>query len=360
MTKVELNNISKSFKKVDVIHDLSLQINDGELVVILGPTGSGKSTILHLIAGLDKPTSGEIKFDGEVVNKLPASKRNVATVCQNHPLFPYMTVYESLAYELKKRGMKSQDIALQVELVAKRLHLDDILENKPKALSEGQRQRVALGRALILKPAVFLLDEPLSNLDARMRFKIKMEIRKLHRELGATTVYVTHDQEEAMTLADKLVVLNNGRIEQVGKPTEVYERPATQFVAEFVGSPTMNFIPATVNEDGDGVKLSENHILPLAKDRLAPYKNKAVTIGVRPEALKIASSKIESQFRVRIDVVEDLGSDTIIYGEMLDVSHQLVAKLPGHVVTHAGEVMTLSVRPGSIYLFDDETGSRLS
>ena len=282
MADVNLKNVYKSFGKSEVIHGISCNIKDGEFIVILGPSGCGKSTLLRMIAGLEVITAGEIEINGEVVNQLEPADRDIAMVFQNYALYPHMTVYKNMAYGLKIRRMPKDEIDRRVRNAAEILELTDFLNRKPRQLSGGQRQRVAMGRCIVREPKVFLFDEPLSNLDAKLRVQMRLEIRKLHEELKITSIYVTHDQVEAMTLGDRLIVMDNGYAAQIGSPLEVYEHPATQFVAGFIGSPAMNFMDAHLISDGKSVEMPGDICLPLTSAVAAGYGGKEVVLGIRP------------------------------------------------------------------------------
>ncbi len=291
MPDVELRNVTKLFGQTRVVRDVSLKIEAGEFAVLVGPSGSGKSTLLRMIAGLEEISGGTCSIGGRVVNRLPPKKRGVAMVFQNYALYPHMTVFENLAFALKVQGLKRAEIAERVRKIAGIVELEDYLQRKPAQLSGGQRQRVAMARAMVRDTGLFLLDEPLSNLDAKLRTQMRVEIRKLHDRLGATSIYVTHDQTEAMTLADKIVVLNDGRIEQTGTPDELYENPQTLFVAGFLGSPPMNFFPGRmVGLDGD------------------------VTVGVRPERLRLERRGVDDlHLQARLELIEYLGSSALLH-----------------------------------------------
>ena len=306
MADVSIRNVTKQFGKSEVIHGISCDIRDGEFIVILGPSGCGKSTLLRLVAGLEEITTGEVAIDGRVVNRLEPAERDIAMVFQNYALYPHMTVYKNMAYGLKMRRMAKGEIDQRVRNAAKILELSPLLDRKPRQLSGGQRQRVAMGRCIVREPKVFLFDEPLSNLDAKLRVQMRLEIRKLHEELKITSIYVTHDQVEAMTLGDRLVVMDNGYAAQIGSPLEIYERPATMFVAGFIGSPAMNFLEADVDEDGRALILSGAVRLPLNGPGRSAWKGQKVVLGVRPEHLELNGSR-EGGIQLTVDHVELLG-----------------------------------------------------
>ena len=291
MADVSLKNVYKSFGKTEVIHGISCDIQDGEFIVILGPSGCGKSTVLRMIAGLEVITDGEIAINGEVVNQLEPADRDIAMVFQNYALYPHMTVFNNMAYGLKIRRMPKAEIDQRVRNAAKILELTDFLDRKPRQLSGGQRQRVAMGRCIVREPKVFLFDEPLSNLDAKLRVQMRLEIRKLHEDLKITSIYVTHDQVEAMTLGDRLIVMDKGYAAQIGSPLEVYEHPATQFVAGFIGSPAMNFLNVRLSPEGRQVELSGAERLPLQNGGLPGHGGQEVTLGIRTVKNVLSSPK---------------------------------------------------------------------
>ncbi|WP_234496530.1 ABC transporter ATP-binding protein [Vibrio maritimus] len=318
MAEIALKNVIKRFGDVQTIHGVDLGINEGEFVVFVGPSGCGKSTLLRLVAGLEEITDGEIYIDNQLMNEVDPAERGVAMVFQSYALYPHMTVEENMGFGLKMSGVDKPEIKRQVLAAAKSLQLEKLLDRKPKELSGGQRQRVAIGRAIVRNPKVFLFDEPLSNLDAELRVEMRLQIAKLHQDLQNTMVYVTHDQVEAMTLADKIVVLRDGRIEQVGSPLELYHKPANQFVAGFIGSPKMNFVPCEVDSQQEGVvvlKTGNGQFIRLPKhldSDLVPGSK--VTLGVRPEHIAVDSSNdIKIQFQS--EVVERLGNSTYLFGQ---------------------------------------------
>ncbi len=291
MADVSLKDVYKSFGKNEVIHGISCDIHDGEFIVILGPSGCGKSTVLRMIAGLEVITKGDIAIDGKVVNQLEPADRDIAMVFQNYALYPHMTVFKNMAYGLKIRRMPKDEIKKRVHNAAEILELTEFLDRKPRQLSGGQRQRVAMGRCIVREPKVFLFDEPLSNLDAKLRVQMRLELRNLHENLGITSVYVTHDQVEAMTLGDRLIVMDDGYAAQIGSPLEIYERPATQFVAGFIGSPAMNFLETRISSAGDTVEISGDVKLPLVNGSVPEYGGKEVILGIRPEHFDLTVTK---------------------------------------------------------------------
>ena len=355
MASVELENISKSFGKVEAVRGVSLSIADRELVVFVGPSGCGKSTLLRMIAGLEEITSGTLAIGGKPMNKVPAADRGIAMVFQSYALYPHMTVAENMAYGLKNRGIDKAHIEARVQNAAQILQLGQYLPRKPSQLSGGQRQRVAMGRAIVREPACFLFDEPLSNLDAKLRVQMRVEIKKLQQKLGVTSIYVTHDQVEAMTMADRLIVMNGGKAEQIGKPLDLYARPASQFVAGFLGSPAMNFVPATVGSDGASVELAGGLRLAFAGG-VAGKAGAPVVLGVRPEHLEVAG---EGGLAGTVEVVEALGADTLVHIKLAG-GESVIARFDGATQVAIGDQLTLAPNPGDLHLFDSNTGLRLN
>ena len=323
MATLSFRNVKKTYAgNVAVIHGIDADVKDGEFIVIVGPSGCGKSTLMRMVAGLETVTSGDIVIDDKVVNTLEPAERDIAMVFQNYALYPHMTVFENMAYGLKIRKFSKDEIKKRVDAAAQILELGHLLDRRPRALSGGQRQRVAMGRAIVREPKVFLFDEPLSNLDAKLRVAMRLEIMKLHRRLGTTSLYVTHDQVEAMTLADRVVVMNHGVIEQVGTPTELYHHPRTRFVAGFIGSPAMNFIPVNLQETGGQLSLRVNDALtlPIPAARASKYAqhkgNGSLLLGIRPEHLTDARAQLEPgvvSFDANLDVTEPMGMETLVY-----------------------------------------------
>ncbi len=312
MATVTIESVSKSYEKQNILHNVHLKIEKGEFVVIVGPSGCGKSTLLRLIAGLDVVEAGSILINDKCVNQTPPSCRDIAMVFQNYALYPHMTVYDNMAYGLKMRKMNKIDIRKRVESVARMLHLSDCMQRKPSALSGGQRQRVAMGRAIVRKPAVFLFDEPLSNLDFKLRTEMRHEIKKLHQQLNATCIYVTHDQTEAMTMATRVVVLNQGQVEQVGTPRMVYERPDSMFVASFFGHYPMNFISGTLDRARDCLVLCSGVEWPMPRIKSSDVSLDSVVIGIRPEHLRLESTLGSGCFSVMVNSIDDMGSDKLV------------------------------------------------
>ena len=325
MADVELRKVVKMYDNVEAVRGIDLVIADHEFVVLVGPSGCGKSTTLRMVAGLEDISGGEITIDGDVVNDVPPKDRDIAMVFQNYALYPHMTVAENMSFGLRLKRFPKAEIKQRVDEAARILDIADLLERKPKALSGGQRQRVAMGRAIVRHPKVFLFDEPLSNLDAKLRVQMRIEIKKVHQKVRTTTVYVTHDQVEAMTLADKVVVMNKGKIEQVGSPNDLYHKPATKFVAGFIGSPAMNFIPCQLEETAGKlhVRINDKLAFPLPPERAARYKSISrddkLLLGLRPEHITDARSNSGPGFELfeeRLDVTEPMGMETLIYFPM--------------------------------------------
>ena len=344
MARVQLQSLSKQFGTTDVIRGIDLDIADGEFVVFVGPSGCGKSTLLRLIAGLEEASAGSIFIGGEDVTHRPPSKRGVAMVFQSYALYPHMDAYKNIAFGLKMAGASAESIDQRVRRVADMLQISNLLDRRPRELSGGQRQRVAIARAIVREPHVFLFDEPLSNLDAALRTQTRLEIARLHDDLGSTMIYVTHDQQEAMTLADRIVLLNKGRIQQVGKPAELYRRPATRFVAEFIGSPPMNFL--SVQIEGGAATLATGERIPLQTQISG-----AVDLGVRPEALALAEHEAPASLRARVVHTEDLGDACFVHASIADRS-RLVARLAGDAaVPSKGQSIYLRLPSEGLHFF---------
>jgi sn-glycerol 3-phosphate transport system ATP-binding protein len=353
VAEIKLTAVRKTYNKLEVIHGVDMTIADGEFIVIVGPSGCGKSTLLRMIAGLEQITAGEIAIGGRVVNQVEPKDRNIAMVFQNYALYPHMTVYENMSYGLRIRRMPPAEISERVERAAKILELGHLLQRRPRELSGGQRQRVAMGRAIVREPAAFLFDEPLSNLDAKLRVQMRLEIQKLHRSLRTTSIFVTHDQVEAMTLADRMIVMNAGVAEQIGRPIEVYDDPASVFVAGFIGSPAMNFLSG--KRAGDDVDLGEGMRVPIPA-QLRARAPEAILVGVRPEHLVVAGGSGPA-ISLKVDTVEALGADSLLHC-MLG-ANALVVRVDGHVTPEPGSALTVSAMPGKTYFFDAASGKRL-
>ena len=361
MAQVHLRGVRKSYdNKLEVIHGIDMEISDGEFIVIVGPSGCGKSTLLRMVAGLESITGGEVAIGDRVVNQLEPKDRDIAMVFQNYALYPHMSVYDNMAYGLKIRGMAKDEIERRVRKAAKTLELGTFLERRPRQLSGGQRQRVAMGRAIVREPAVFLFNEPLSNLDAKLRVQMRLEIKRLQRELAVTSLYVTHDQIEAMTMADRLIVMNAGSADQIGTPMDVYDRPASVFVAGFIGSPAMNFLAAKVGQGGRSVDLAGTgaaHInLPLARPTSAAAGT-AVALGIRPEHLLPAS---DGPLQFDVELAEPLGADTLLHGRFGEARELVTVRQGGHVLARPGERRHFKAEPGHLHLFDSQSGRRLA
>ncbi|WP_377294010.1 ABC transporter ATP-binding protein [Rhizobium sp. SG2393] len=354
MTGLQLKQIRKSYGAVDVIHGIDLEIREGEFVVFVGPSGCGKSTLLRMIAGLEDITGGDMFIDGEKVNDVPPSKRGIAMVFQSYALYPHMTVYDNMAFGMRIAKESKEEIDRRVRAAADILQLTKYLDRLPKALSGGQRQRVAIGRAICRNPKVFLFDEPLSNLDAALRVATRIEIAKLHEQMSDTTmIYVTHDQVEAMTLADRIVVLSGGHIEQVGAPLDLYERPANLFVAQFIGSPAMNIIPSTIRATGaqTTVELSGGKSVTLDIPTAVGDMGKAASFGVRPEDLEVSTGE-DFLFEGTVAIVEALGEVTLLYIEGLVKDQPIIAKIPGILKVARGEKVRFTAPRAKLHLFN--------
>lgn len=363
MAKVLLEDIKRRFNNVTAIEEISFEIPDGEFWVLVGPSGCGKSTILRTIAGLETATSGNLFIGDRLVNNIPARARDVAMVFQNYALYPHMTVAENIAFGLKMRKINPKIIQERVVNVARSLSLDHLLDRKPKQLSGGQQQRVALGRAIAREPQVFLLDEPLSNLDAQLRDDTRAELKQLHQQLGITTIYVTHDQVEAMTLADKIVVLSGGRIQQIGEPQAIYARPANQMVATFLGNPPMNILPAIYQHDGFDVNGQLISIPAFMRENLSLNLGQNVDLGIRPEHILINAESINTEnsgLLVEVKLVEPLGRETLIRVSLPNSSVMLNVQLGGNIRLHPGDRLSLQLDLNQLFIFDPKTGYRIS
>ena len=375
MANVRLENITRRYQNVTAIENISFKIPDGEFWVLVGPSGCGKSTIMRTIAGLETATSGNLYIGDNLVNNIPARQRDVAMVFQNYALYPHMTVAENLAFGLRMRNVDAAKIQERVETVARSLSIDHLLNRKPKQLSGGQQQRVALGRAIAREPKVFLLDEPLSNLDAQLRDDTRAELKQLHQRLGITTVYVTHDQVEAMTLADKIVVLNGGKIQQIGDPQSIYTKPANRMVATFLGNPAMNILPAIYANEFFQVGNQSLACPPSIQKKLQPREGQGFDLGIRPENIEIFTSQTAANddfktdfwalekvpLDVEVKVVEPLGRETLIRASLPSLSTETTIQLqvPASVRLRSGDRLTVQLDFDRLFIFDPSTGEAL-
>jgi sn-glycerol 3-phosphate transport system ATP-binding protein len=350
MANVTLDGVRKVYPGgVEAVQASSFDIPHGELVVLVGPSGCGKSTLLRMVAGLEEITNGTLSIGDRVVNDVDPADRNIAMVFQNYALYPHMTVAKNMGYGLKNRGLPKAEIEQKVLDAAKMLNLSEYLDRRPSQLSGGQRQRVAMGRAIVRSPDLFLFDEPLSNLDAKLRNQMRIEIRSLQRRLGVTAMYVTHDQVEAMTMADRIIVLNNGRIEQIGTPGEIYRTPASTFVASFMGAPPMNLLPATYNGNGH-VALADDLALPI---EASTNHTGDVHLGIRPEEVHLTD---QGQTPFQLDLVEELGASRLLHGKL--AGHEFTVNAPNDTTRLEGTLL-LDLPANALHLFDQETGQRL-
>jgi len=360
MTTVTFDQATRAYPGVrrPAVDKLDLDVADGEFLVLVGPSGSGKSTSLRMLAGLEEVNAGRILIGDRDVTDVPPKDRDIAMVFQNYALYPHMTVAENMGFALKIAGVGKEERATRVLEAAKLLDLEQYLTRKPKALSGGQRQRVAMGRAIVRQPQVFLMDEPLSNLDAKLRVQTRTQIASLQRRLGVTTVYVTHDQTEALTMGDRIAVLKDGLLQQVGTPRDLYERPKNVFVAGFIGSPAMNLFPVDLAEGG--IRFGDL-VVPVEADTLGKAHGSEVTVGVRPEDIQVGGVDGKG-LPVVVDLVEELGADGYLYGhtEINGKRTDIVARVDGRNHPNAGEKVTLSPVPGHVHVFDVETGDRLT
>ncbi len=354
MAKVTLKGVKKSYGPVKAIHGVDMEIKDGEFIVIVGPSGCGKSTLLRMVAGLEAITEGQILIGDRVVNDVEPADRDIAMVFQNYALYPHMSVYQNMSYGLRIRGMDKADIEKRVNRAAEILQLQPYLQRKPRELSGGQRQRVAMGRAIVREPSVFLFDEPLSNLDAKLRVQMRLEIKRLHQQLGVTSIYVTHDQVEAMTLADRLVVMNLGRADQIGTPGDVYNHPATTYVGGFIGSPAMNFVKCRI--EAGQIVLDDGVTLALPGGWSVPAGG--YTLGIRPETLRVARPGETPDLHLDVDVAEELGADTLLHGKV--GGQEVVARVPSNAGYHDKSRPGLMVDMARAHLFDTDSGLRVA
>jgi multiple sugar transport system ATP-binding protein len=364
MAQVTLRKVVKKYDEVEAVSAIDLDIADEEFVVLVGPSGCGKSTTLRMIAGLEEITGGEIAVDGEVVNDVPPKDRDMAMVFQNYALYPHMTVYQNMSFGLRLKKYPKEEIERRVQEAARILDIGELLDRKPRQLSGGQRQRVAMGRAIVRNPKV-LFDEPLSNLDAKLRVQMRTEIKRVHQKVRTTTVYVTHDQVEAMTLADRVVVMNKGRIEQIGAPNFLYHSPATRFVAGFIGSPAMNFIPCKLEQAGDGlqIRLSDTIAFAVPAERVPRYKGsvgKDLTFGIRPEHVtegKTNGSKNLAMFDANVEVVEPMGNETMVFISIDGT--EVCCRTDPNAAAKVGVPMKMAAHLDHMHLLDNATGKVL-
>ena len=378
MATITLKNVKKSYGKVAVIHGVDAEIAESELIVIVGPSGCGKSTLLRMVAGLEVVTEGEVQIDGRRVNDVEPKDRDIAMVFQTYALYPHMSVFDNMAYGLKIAKLPKDEIRTRVEEAARLLALSELLKRKPRDLSGGQRQRVAMGRAIVRQPSVFLFDEPLSNLDALLRVQMRLEIKQLQRRLGITSLYVTHDQVEAMTMADRLIVMNAGVAEQIDSPMHVYEQPASRFVAGFIGSPGMNFLDGVVDQQSSMLSLDNGVQVVLRNTDLSALNGLRVTAGFRPEHLKLVETSGDSSAAhpdtdmvLQVVTVETLGAETLLHGtipgpnsnpetNLVDTVHSALAvRIPGIINAKEGDLCALQVTDGGWHFFDSKSGLRL-
>ncbi|QKJ02214.1 sn-glycerol-3-phosphate import ATP-binding protein UgpC [Yersinia mollaretii] len=355
MACLKLQAVTKSYDGITpVIKQIDLDVADGEFIVMVGPSGCGKSTLLRMVAGLERTTSGDIYIDHQRVTDLEPKDRGIAMVFQNYALYPHMSVFDNMAYGLKIRGFGKEQIRQRVDEAARILELEPLLKRKPRELSGGQRQRVAMGRAIVREPAVFLFDEPLSNLDAKLRVQMRLELQQLHRRLKTTSLYVTHDQVEAMTLAQRVIVMNKGVAEQIGTPSEVYQRPASLFVASFIGSPAMNLFDGTVSAEGRAFILSDGMRLPLETPR-PQWASRRLTLGIRPEHIQQTTSA--QGVPMALLTLELLGADNLAHGVWGGQS--IIARLSHEEMPTAGTVLNLYLPPAALHFFDSDSGLRM-
>ena len=359
MAQVLMKDLNKKYDEVHAVKDVNLQIRDKEFIVLVGPSGCGKTTTLRMVAGLEEITGGEITIGERIVNDLPPKDRDIAMVFQNYALYPHMTVYDNMAFGLKMRKFPKTEIAKRVQDAAEILGIQELLKRKPRQLSGGQRQRVAVGRAIVRHPQVFLFDEPLSNLDAKLRVQMRVELKRLHERLETTAIYVTHDQVEAMTLGDRVVVMKDGWIQQVGEPLELYGKPANRFVAGFIGSPAMNFAEVKLTEasgglwaEAPGLRLA---VPPARANQLKAHKGTGVTLGIRPEDVRVATSADPEQysFQATVEVVEPLGAEVLL--DLLAGQNTIVARVEPTTRAKVHDTLRLTINPERVHFFDAKT-----
>ena len=353
MSSLQLNNVKKTYEETQILHGINLQVDPGEFIVVVGASGCGKSSLLRMVAGLETVSEGEIYIADKLVNQVEPKDRDIAMVFQNYALYPHMTVYKNMAYGLKMRKVDSQEIAKRVTSAAKLLKIEQLLDRKPQALSGGQRQRVAMGRAIVRQPEVFLFDEPLSNLDAKLRMEMRLEIKKLQTRLETTSLYVTHDQVEAMTMADRIMILNKGKVEQIGTPEEIYQQPKTKFVASFMGSGTMNVLPAKLNHKQ---AIVENGFKLILAELKLEMETGLVNIGIRCEDVDITE---HSSLKMTVELIENLGSHCLIHGKVAELT-PFTIKYSGERKIILGEQLPITLKQQNLYFFDKHTGQRIN
>ena len=358
MADVSIRRLNKKYDNgFHAVKDVDLEIRDKEFLVLVGPSGCGKTTTLRMVAGLEEITSGEIRIGEDVVNDLPPMDRNIAMVFQNYALYPHKTVFDNMAFGLQMRGYAKDDILKRVREAAEILGIEPLLERKPRQLSGGQRQRVAVGRAIVRHPEVFLFDEPLSNLDAKLRVQMRVELKRLHERLETTAIYVTHDQVEAMTLGDRVVVMKDGRVQQIGAPLELYGSPANRFVAGFIGSPAMNFVDVAISGAGGSLWAEAPNFRIRVPERIAAQAGRRITLGVRPEALRIANGTDDFSFPTEVDVLEPLGNEILLNFRVGDVP--MVARVDPSVRVKVHENLRLALDPARLHFFDPQSEAAL-
>ena len=353
MGNIAISNVTKKFDSTEVIHGINLKINDGEFVVLVGPSGCGKTTLLRMIAGLESITEGNISINDKVINKIKPKERDCAMVFQNYALYPHMKVAANMGFSLKIKKASKEEIDKKVKDVAKILEIEDYLERYPRQLSGGQRQRVAMGRAIVRNPRVFLFDEPLSNLDAKLRVQMRTQIKLLHARLKTTLVYVTHDQVEAMTMADKIVVMNEGLVEQTGAPLELYDKPVNIFVAGFIGSPSMNLLNASINSNS--INLGSAGSIPITR-KTTSENNLDITLGIRPSHMDI--SKNGEGLKFQIDVIEPTGADSLVYGRINDT--ECCVQTSERLNLKSGEIIHILPNEDNLHFFDNQSNERIN
>jgi len=351
MASLVLRNLVKSYGNVEVLHGIDLEVDDGEFIVLVGPSGCGKSTTLRLVAGLEEATSGDVEIGGRVVNSLEPKDRNIAMVFQNYAIYPHMTVRKNIGFGLRTSRLPAARKKERLEEVAALLEMTDLLDRKPSQLSGGQRQRVAIGRAMVRDPSIFLFDEPLSNLDAQLRTQMRLEIKKLHQSVGRTIVFVTHDQIEAMTLADRIVIMKDGHIQQIGTPADVYYRPANMFVARFIGAPSMNLIPGRIDKGVITIDSGTSNSHPITIAGFEDQGARSIMLGVRPDDLQPTDG--DAMLEGRVTVLEPLGPETLIY--VKTQSGEIIARASGKNPPGVGEIVKLGTSSDMLHVFDSST-----